>query len=49
MNNKRTWPVEGGRGIRGQAEELTKYFRYLYAGEAAWIYSCVIILHEYPQ
>lgn len=39
MNNKRTWPVEGGRGIRGQAEELTKDFRYLYAGEAGYTHA----------
>ena len=35
VNNKSTWPVEGRRGIRGQAEELTKNFRY-YVGEMWW-------------
>ena len=35
MNNKRTWPVEDRKGTRGQAEELTKNFRY-YAGEMWW-------------
>ena len=30
VNNKRTWPVEGRRGIRGQAEELTNRVRTLF-------------------
>lgn len=39
MSNKRTWPVEDGKDMRGQAEELTRNFRYLYAGEAGYTHA----------